>query len=866
MKRDEMKWKSPIPLVQCFCLGLVVASGCNSSNSKWFEHQALKDRSIALLENGAEQDKEGKQLQEARQGFEQLTKAYPREKLGPTNAALTLLARLRHIDPIDKADEWKKLSKAFLDTLAKLRQLAPQDSTEGVLLSRYYLLQNENEKALESIQQAATKNAAADVYYQLYKLLQLQPEADIAEGLRALQEGLKRSPNNLVLRIAYLEALARAERAEFLQVLEETREPLRPITARNDSRIPKILDDAKGAAEKSDWRMATTQSIFLRNLLLAELAYQNDLHALEPHDLEFVELEFSSQLARTKASSKVQPLSLKWESQGGWGLRGVQAMAIEDFDLDGKLDLFLALSDRIEVWSLADAKPKTLLASEPITGAIQGMVVMDLDRDFQRRRDALPESALPTTDPPDAPPNPYIGWLDTDLDVVVYGAEGLQLYRNELDVATGKRSLVRVPARDGMENLTGIKVVTTIDMDHDSDLDLIVSSLQGVTLWSNRGDWTFANFTEYSRLPDLSKPVHAILAMDVDRNVLNDFVLAVEGQSPVWLSNNLHGRYRITDWKQPANASIGGKVIEAIDVNRDACWDLLNGSERGLEVQIMKSVGRHGWILDRQETLTQRPVLGVSVADLDWDGNSDCVAWGPEGLMVFRGNAEGRLKLEAPLMVDRKDIRSVALCDVDADGDDDGLVLNASGDIEVLLNSQSRKNHSLEVVIRADEDGKQRPRERCNMHGVGSLIEMKIGGAYQAKIVRGTRTVFGLGEQDHADVARILWTNGIPNNVIDIAHKKTIFDQQNLGGSCPYLYAWTANDLASAPIVYGQLPLVCNLPKVFLHRHAIGNTLSLRVVPFSHATIDMFFKSPKSFGRPPISIRFSCGRSIIQRM
>ncbi|MFO0922043.1 MAG: FG-GAP-like repeat-containing protein [Pirellulales bacterium] len=319
---------------------------------------------------------------------------------------------------------------------------------------------------------------------------------------------------------------------------------------------------------------------------------------------------------------------------------------------------------------------------------------------------------------------------------------------------------------------------------------MIVSSLQGVTLWSNRGDWTFANFTEYSRLPDPSKPVHGILAMDVDRNVLNDFVLAMEGQSPVWLSNNLHGRYRITDWKQPAKASIGGKVIEAIDVNRDACWDLLNGSERGLEVQIMKSVGRHGWILDRQETLTQRPVLGVSVADLDWDGISDCVAWGPEGLMVFRGNAEGRLKLEAPLMVDRKDVRSVALCDVDADGDDDGLVLNASGDIEVLLNSQSRKNHSLEVVIRADEDGKQRPRERCNMHGVGSLIEMKIGGAYQAKIVRGTRTVFGLGEQDHADVARILWTNGIPNNVIDIAHKKTIFDQQNLGGSCPYLYAW----------------------------------------------------------------------------
>ncbi|MFO0922044.1 MAG: hypothetical protein U0905_06080 [Pirellulales bacterium] len=91
--------------------------------------------------------------------------------------------------------------------------------------------------------------------------------------------------------------------------------------------------------------------------------------------------------------------------------------------MDGKLSFWLF---RIaSIWSLADAK--LTAASETIAAAIQGMVVMDLDRDFQRRRDALPESALPTTDPPDAlPPNPYIGQT-VNLDLVVYGAEGLQL-------------------------------------------------------------------------------------------------------------------------------------------------------------------------------------------------------------------------------------------------------------------------------------------------------------------------------------------------------------------------------------------------------------------------------------------------------
>ncbi|MFO0922046.1 MAG: hypothetical protein U0905_06090 [Pirellulales bacterium] len=95
MKHDELKWKSPI-LCALFLFG---PSDCERlqfiENSKWFEHQALKDRSIALLEKQAEQDKEGKQLQEARQGFEQLTFA---KSWG--QCSLTLLARL-HIDPID---------------------------------------------------------------------------------------------------------------------------------------------------------------------------------------------------------------------------------------------------------------------------------------------------------------------------------------------------------------------------------------------------------------------------------------------------------------------------------------------------------------------------------------------------------------------------------------------------------------------------------------------------------------------------------------------------------------------------------------------------------------------------------------------
>ncbi|HSG70122.1 MAG TPA: hypothetical protein VLA12_06885 [Planctomycetaceae bacterium] len=56
--------------------------------------------------------------------------------------------------------------------------------------------------------------------------------------------------------------------------------------------------------------------------------------------------------------------------------------------------------------------------------------------------------------------------------------------------------------------------------------------------------------------------------------------------------------------------------------------------------------------------------------------------------------------------------------------------------------------------------------------------------------MRGTSVHFGLGERTQADVLRVLWTNGIPHNVIEPKPDRTIFEQQELGGSCPYLYTW----------------------------------------------------------------------------
>ena len=261
-------------------------------------------------------------------------------------------------------------------------------------------------------------------------------------------------------------------------------------------------------------------------------------------------------------------------------------------------------------------------------------------------------------------------------------------------------------------------------------------------------------------------------------------------EQPVFLTNNLHGRYHPTnltwktDWKGACRA------IDAIDVNADACWDLVACGKQGTKLVLMKSVGRHSWVPDQVTTLSQTPMLGLVSCDLDLDGFTDCVAWGASGLELYRGGTDGTLVLDKSSPPFGQSTSQVAIMDMDRDGDDDLVCLSSSGEARFVENVGGNSNQHLEVVIRADEGGQQTPRERCNMHGVGSLLELKSGGRYQAQIVRGTMSRFGLGKAKGADVMRILWTNGIPNSVLDVSNRTTIFDQQNLGGSCPYLYAW----------------------------------------------------------------------------
>jgi hypothetical protein len=94
------------------------------------------------------------------------------------------------------------------------------------------------------------------------------------------------------------------------------------------------------------------------------------------------------------------------------------------------------------------------------------------------------------------------------------------------------------------------------------------------------------------------------------------------------------------------------------------------------------------------------------------------------------------------------------------------------------------------VRCRGEDQDKQGD---VNHLGIGSLVEIKAGRRYQAQVVTGQLTHFGLGETKAVDVVRVTWTNGVPQPAVAPPADAVVCRIHDPKGSCPYLYTWTGN-------------------------------------------------------------------------
>jgi hypothetical protein len=189
-------------------------------------------------------------------------------------------------------------------------------------------------------------------------------------------------------------------------------------------------------------------------------------------------------------------------------------------------------------------------------------------------------------------------------------------------------------------------------------------------------------------------------------------------------------------------------------------------------------------------------IAAAAPLDFDNDGFLDLAAAGTPsgsgpGLRLVRNLGSGRFEDASSLLPAAVDgpCVDVKAEDYDADGDIDLVVLTPSQAV-LLRNDGGNANRWLKVTLNAVLTGGS----KNNFYGIGSTIEVNTETHYQSMLVTAPVTHFGLGRADRADVYRVIWSNGIPQNTVLPEPNTLVLEQQRLKGSCPSLYAWNGRE------------------------------------------------------------------------
>ena len=454
-----------------------------------------------------------------------------------------------------------------------------------------------------------------------------------------------------------------------------------------------------------------------------------------------------------------------------------------DFDGDGKPDLFLVsgTQDGASHWlrNLGNGRFEdvTQTAGVHLAGSGFGCAAGDFDNDGK-----------------------------TDLAVCL--SDGVRLLRNK-----GEGRFEDVTEAVGIRKEKGCVGVTFVDYDHDGDLDLYITmaAVSGSpenaahnVLWRNNGNSTLTDVSAETALGRAATGA-GVVTTDFNNDRAIDFVLAGGATGASILLNPREGKFTPLEGIEFAKEKLPPAVgVVAFDFDKDGWMDLAFTHEGAPGISLWRNV--EGKRLERVALpdFGWQKGWGIAAIDYDNDGWLDIVAAGEASnggeLRLLRnlGNKGwsdvtksvglDQLKLHQP--------RAIAVADIDGNGDADLVVTQLGGAPLVLRNEGGNQHSWMSIDLKALNDNKS---------GIGTKVELYAGALYQKWEVPGASgylgqnaapILAGLGSETNAEVVRLLWPTGVPQDEINLAAKKvqTIAELDRRGSSCPILFSWNGHE------------------------------------------------------------------------
>ena len=325
---------------------------------------------------------------------------------------------------------------------------------------------------------------------------------------------------------------------------------------------------------------------------------------------------------------------------------------------------------------------------------------------------------------------------------------GLQPGRNLLFNNKGNGTFREVGVKLGLSARAVHGTAFPTDIDHDRDLDLLVSRVDGAPeLWKNERQEGFVEDAAGSGLAGV-RGTWGLVSEDLNNDRYRDLFFVSTGCAP----NRLLLRRGYAPFSEVRSTASflgnGGRSVAALDFDNDGDMDLLVGGS------CTRKAG--GFLLLRNR------------GDASFSDASGLLPL-PEG------------DPEVPT--------DFSMGDYDGDGDGD-LFLLRSGRVTLLRNDA--RAHWVDVALTGAQGSSK--------GGTGAKVEVKAGGLWVEREVHGLNggssqgggpVHFGLGAGRKIDLVRVTWPTGIRQSGSDLRGDQTLrYTEKGQKASCPFLFAW----------------------------------------------------------------------------